>query len=504
MTDTIPVEVGPRDSLGADLLAVGCLEGEAPDLAGLGEPVRAAAARLLGRPGWAGRDEQAAESPVDGGSLGAVALYGLGKPAELTWRKLAGWLHRVTEAARINGHRRLALLLPRHPETGAADAADADGAAAERILRSLALAGYRYSRFLSQPGPAPERLERIVVVPPAGAVDDFQAALATALPVAGAVAYARQLGNTPSNEATPPWFEERARELAASHGLALTVLDRQELEARGMGGLLAVGAGSQYEPRLLRLDWGRSGPTVALVGKGVTFDTGGVSIKTAADMDEMKYDKCGACNVLGIARAAVDLALPVRLRVYLAVAENVTDGRSYRPGDIIRCYNGRTVETVNTDAEGRLILADAMAWAAEEEPDALLELSTLTGACVAALGRNIAGLFTPDDRLAGELAAAGEQSGERLWRLPLGAEYLEEMKGTHADLRNSASRWGAASGAAAFLSQFVGGVARWAHLDIAGVASVGRDQNGHPTATGFGVAAGIRWLRRLADEAATA
>jgi leucyl aminopeptidase len=510
MTDTIPVEVGPRDPLGADLLAVGCLEGEAPDLAGLGEPVRAAAARLLGRPGWAGRDEQAAESPVDGGSLGAVALYGLGKRAELTWRKLAGWLHRVTEAARINGHGRLALLLPEHPETagspGSAGSIGSDNAAvpaAERILRALALAGYRYSRFLSQPGPAPERLERVLVLPPAGAGDAFRAALATALPVAGAVAYARQLGNTPSNEATPPWFEERARELAASHGLALTVLGRKELEARGMGGLIAVGAGSEHEPRLLRLDWGASGPTVALVGKGVTFDTGGVSIKTAADMDEMKYDKCGACNVLGIARAAVDLALPVRLRLYLAIAENVTDGRSYRPGDIIRCYNGRTVETVNTDAEGRLMLADAMAWAAEEEPDALLELSTLTGACVAALGRHTAGLFTPDDRLAGELAAAGEQSGERLWRLPLGPEYLEEMKGAHADLRNSATRWGAASGAAAFLSQFVGGVARWAHLDIAGVASVGRDQNGHPTATGFGVASGIRWLRRLADEAAT-
>ncbi len=509
MTHTIPVEVGPRDPLGADLLAVGCFEGEAPDLAGLGEPVRAAAARLLGRPGWAGRDEQAAETAVDGGSPGALAMYGLGKRSELTWRKLAGWLHRLTEAARINGHPRLALLLPGHAETGmpAADgtagAETMEAAAAERILRFLALAGYRYSRYLSQPGPAPERLERVVVLPPAGSEDAYRSALAVALPVAGAVVYARELGNAPSNEATPPWMEERARELAGSHGFAFTVLRRAELAARGMGGLLAVGAGSEFEPRLLRLDWGETGPVVALVGKGVTFDTGGVSIKTAAHMDEMKYDKCGATTVLGLARAVVDLALPVRLRVYLAVAENVTGGRAYRPGDIVRCYNGRTVETVNTDAEGRLILADALAWAAEENPDALLEYSTLTGACVVALGRHHAGLFTSDDRLAGELVAAGEQSGERLWRLPAGPEYLEDTKGTHADLRNSASRWGAASHAAAFLSQFMGGIARWAHLDIAGVAWVGRDLNGPPTATGFGVAAGVRWLRRLADEAAT-
>lgn len=502
MTHTIPVDVRPREAPGVDLLVVGCFEGEGPDLAGLAGPVRAAAARLLARPGWAGRDDQAGETEVAGGEVGAVALSGLGKRAELSWRKLAGWLHRVTEAARLNGQLRLGLLLPPHPETGGGNGGGAAGAAAERIVRCLALAGYRYLRFVSQPGCAPERLERVAVLPPAGAEESFRRALAVALPVAGAVAWARELGNTPSNEATPPWLEERARELAESRGLAFTVLGRAELAARGMGALLAVGQGSAHDPRLLRLAWGETGPAIAVVGKGVTFDTGGVSIKSANDMDEMKYDKCGACNVLGLARAVVDLALPVRLRVYAPVAENVTDGRSYRPGDIVRCYNGRTVETVNTDAEGRLMLADAMAWAAEEEPAALLEYSTLTGACVMALGHHTAGLFTPDDRLAGELLAAGEQSGERLWRLPLGTEYLEEMKGTHADLRNSATRWGAASHAAAFLSQFVGGVARWAHLDIAGVAAVGRDQNGHPTATGFGVASGIQWLRRLADEAA--
>jgi len=176
------------------------------------------------------------------------------------------------------------------------------------------------------------------------------------------------------------------------------------------------------------------------------------------------------------------------------------DSSSYRPGDIVRFVNGKTAEITNTDAEGRLMLADALAWAAAEEPrpDALLELSTLTGACVIALGHHGAGLFTPDDGLAAELLRASAASGERLWRLPLWPEFLEEMKGTQADLRNSAQRWGAASTAAAFLSQFTGGVARWAHLDIAGVSDVGRDQNGHPGATGFGVALAVAWLRHLA------
>jgi leucyl aminopeptidase len=294
-------------------------------------------------------------------------------------------------------------------------------------------------------------------------------------------------------------MEERARELAASHGFDVTVLDAAELASRGMGGLLAVGAGSADPPRMVRLQRGDRGPRIALVGKGITFDTGGISIKPAADMDEMKYDKGGACAVLAAARAVADLDLPVRLSVYAPFAENMLSGSAYRPSDIVRCYNGKTVEITNTDAEGRMILADALSWAAEEKPDALVELSTLTGACVVALGHQAAGLFTPDDGLASELTAAAEEGGERLWRLPLYPEYLEEMKGTHADLRNSAGRWGGASLAAAFLSQFVGEMKRWAHLDIAGVANVRADQ-GAPAvgATGYAVASLVNWLRGLA------
>ncbi|HEY0514122.1 MAG TPA: leucyl aminopeptidase [Thermoanaerobaculia bacterium] len=482
------IHVVAAERLEADFLAVGCLEGEAPAVDGLEEGVRRAVERLAARGGWKGKDEQVAQTEA-GPDGPVVSLYGLGARKDLSFAKLARWLCRSAEDARQSGARRLAVAPPPHPETA--------GPAAGRVLRSLSLTVYRFDRYQSDADKA-GRLERLAIVPPAGEEKAYRDALPAARAMAAAVAFARDLANSPANEASPTWMEERCRELAESRGLEATVLGADELRARGMGGLLAVGAGSAHEPRLVRLRWGTRGPRVALVGKGVTFDTGGISIKPAADMDEMKYDKSGACAVLAAIRAAADLELPVRLSVYAPFAENMLSANAYRPSDIVRCYNGKTVEITNTDAEGRMILADAMAWAAEEEPEAMVELSTLTGACVVALGSHAAGLFTPDDGLAGELAAAADEGGERLWRLPLYPEYLEEMKGTHADLRNSAGRWGGASLAGAFLSQFVGDVRRWAHLDIAGVANVKADHGGPCSgATGFGVASVVGWLRRL-------
>jgi leucyl aminopeptidase len=484
------IHVVPAGRPEADLLAVGCFEGEMPLLDGMEEEVRRAVERLAARPGWKGREDQSVQTDAgDGGAV--VGLHGLGARKDLSCPRLSRWLSRVSEDARKDGARRLTVALPAHAETSGL-------AAARRILRSLVLSGYRFDRFLSEPEKA-GRIERFAVVPPAGEEAAFREALPGVGAVAGAIAFARDLANSPANEATPAWMEERARELAASRALGLTVLGVDELRARGMGGLLAVGSGSAHPPRMVRLQWGDRGPRIALVGKGVTFDSGGISIKPAADMDDMKYDKSGACDVLAVARAAADLELPVRLSVYTPLAENMLSGSAYRPSDIVRCYNGRTVEITNTDAEGRMILADALAWAAEERPEAMVELSTLTGGVVMALGHQAAGLYTPDDGLAGELAAAAEEGGERLWRLPLYPEYLEEMKGAHADLRNSAGRAGSANTAAAFLSQFVGDVKRWAHLDIAGVANLKSDHSGSCAgATGFGIASVINWLRRLA------
>ena len=484
------IHIVPAGRPEADLLVVGCFEAEPPLLDGMEEGVRRAVERLAGRPGWKGKEDQSAQTDAGAGGP-VVSLCGLGCRQDLTSTKLSRWLFRVAEDARKGGARRLTVALPKHAETSGLEAA-------RRILRTLALSGYRFDRYLSDAEKA-GRIERVAVVPPAGEEAAFREALPGVEAVAGAIAFARDLANSPANEATPTWMEERARELAAGRALDITVLGAGELRARGMGGLLAVGAGSAHEPRMVRLRCGDRGPRVALVGKGVTFDSGGISIKPAADMDDMKYDKSGACDVLAIARAVADLELPVRLSVYAPLAENMLSGSAYRPSDIVRCYNGKTVEITNTDAEGRMILADALSWAAEEGPEAILEFSTLTGGVIIALGHQAAGLYTPDDGLAGELAAAAEEVGERVWRLPLYPEYLEEMKGSHADLRNSAGRAGSANTAAAFLSQFVGDVKRWAHLDIAGVSNLKSDHGGSCAgATGFGIALAVNWLRQLA------
>jgi leucyl aminopeptidase len=475
----------------AQWIVAAAFEGESPSVDGLPEPIAGALDRLARRPGFRGKEGQRVEGEA-GADGPVVVLHGLGKRAESDGRKLDKWLYQALEKAAGNGVAEAAVLLPDHPVFRG------DGLAG-RLARATVRAGYRFDRFQQKNGQR-DRLARVRVVPPGAGAGDAAGGRADVARIAGAVVaavgFCRDLANTPGNEATPSWMAERAREIAEKHGMGYTCLDLEALEERGMGGLVAVGAGSAQEPKLVRLELGETGPVVALVGKGVTFDTGGISIKPANDMDEMKYDKCGACTVLAVARAVARLELPVRLRVYVPLAENMPDGRAYRPGDVVRCYNGKTVEIVNTDAEGRLILADALAWAAEEEPDVLVEYSTLTGACVVALGTEAAGLYTPHDGLAGELLAAADRNGERLWRLPLWPEFVERMKGVHADLKNAGGRWGGANTAAAFLSQFVGKHERWAHLDVAGAAYVGRDSEEEPGATGYGVALTLDWLAR--------
>jgi leucyl aminopeptidase len=488
MSEVLLVDVVSRGNRDADLLILGAFEDEAPGLDGLDEEVRRTVERLAARGGWKAKEEQSAQTALEDGP--SILLSGLGKTGDFSPAKLASWIGRTADYARGNGFQRIQYVLPNHRETTGT-------AAAERVVRSLALSGYRFERRSEEKNGL--RLEGMQVAPPMGEEEAYRDAAAFIRPIAEAAAFSRTLANTPPNEATTLWMAERAREMAESRGITVTVLDETEMARRGMNGILAVGSGSAHPPRLVRLDWGTEGPVIALVGKGVTFDTGGISIKPAQSMEDMKYDKCGACNVLGIVQAVADLGLKVRIRAYCPLTENMPGGKAYRPGDIIRFYNGKMVEITNTDAEGRLILADAMAWAAEEKPDALLEFSTLTGAIVVALGHQAAGLFTPDDGLASELLDASAHTGERLWRMPLYPEYLEDMKGVHADLKNSAGRAGSSSTAAAFLSQFVGDMTSWAHLDIAGVAYLSADVSGKRAgATGFGIASTVSWLRRRA------
>lgn len=472
-------------------LVLGVFSDADPAFARLGAEGARAAIALAQALRFKGEEGRLVETLLRGKGR-ALTLVGLGKRAELTEERARAFVDKAIAVVHAAKAASLGLVVPEHE-------AFRGEAAAERIARRLALADYRFDRFLARSTGV--RLKSATLAVPAAWRRAYETGRALGCAIAEGVALARDLGNSPPNVASPDWMVRQARGLARRWRARFRVLAEPELKRRKMGGLLAVGAGSKHPPRLVRIDLGNRGPVIALVGKGVTFDTGGISIKPAAQMDEMKWDKMGACAVLGILEVASRLDLGVRLRTYLPLAENMPDGAAFRPGDIVRCANGKTVEILNTDAEGRMILADALAWAASEKPDALVEYSTLTGACVVALGPTGAGLFSPSEELCGGLLSAAGAAGERLWRLPLWPEFLEEMKGSHADLKNLGGRWGGASNAAAFLSQFVGGVADWAHLDIAGPAYIGGEGRGDQSqrsqrgATGFGVALTVNWLR---------
>jgi leucyl aminopeptidase len=467
-----------------DLVIVGAFERTALTTEGLPRRVANAALRCTDTPGFKALEGQIQRNETGGTSRELVEVHGLGKKTEFDERKLRHWVARVTAAAGEEGWKKVAVVAPDH--------AAARGRRALSLISELILTCYRFD-YYRKPSPS-KRLQEIRLLPPPGEQRAYEKALPLAKKLAAAVAWTRDLGNTPPNVANPAWMAGQAANLAEGFGMAIEVLGPDELSVKGMGGILAVGRGSNNPPQLVRLEWGEEGERVALVGKGVTFDTGGISIKPSRGMDEMKYDKCGACAVLGIARAVADLKLPLRFQAYLPLVENMPDGSSYRPGDIIRCYNGKSVEVLDTDAEGRLILADALAWAAEDRPDSMIEFSTLTGAAVVALGHQGAALYSPDAELAEELLAASDRSGDRLWQMPLWREFREEMKGTHGDLKNLGGRWGGANTAAAFLSNFVGRVSRWAHIDIAGTAYEASRDGASSGATGFGVPLAIDWL----------
>lgn len=285
--------------------------------------------------------------------------------------------------------------------------------------------------------------------------------------------FARELGNLPANICTPAHLAAEARKLARrSPRVTAKILLEKEMKELGMNSLLSVCEGSRLKPRLIVLHYrGAPGkvPPVALVGKGVTFDTGGISLKPGRAMDEMKFDMSGAGSVLGVMQAVIELQLPINLVVVAAAVENMPGGRATKPGDIVRAMSGETIEILNTDAEGRLILADALYYALRFKPSRIVDVATLTGACLMALGRHYSGLFSQNDDLAEELRKAGEDSGDPVWRLPLGPEYMPELKSNFADMANIGSRFAGATTAACFLSRFVKN-ARWAHLDIAGTA----------------------------------
>ncbi len=365
---------------------------------------------------------------------------------------------------------------------------------------ALAHSDYRYAPYITaQEDEKPWPIDAILIPKNPLSRKDARRLSTEAAAIADAVRTVRDLGNAPGNEMTPTRLAERAAEVGKSAGFTVKIFDKKQIEKMKMGGLLAVNRGSHQEPRFIVMEHSprRAKKTVVLVGKGITFDSGGISIKPSDKMEEMKFDMCGAAAVIGTMEAVARLGVKHRVIGLVPSTENLPGGNAYKPGDIITTMSGKTVEIVNTDAEGRMILSDALHYATHYKPDHLIDFATLTGACVVALGHEATGLFSRDDELARMLIDSGEKCGERLWRLPEWDSYREYIQSEWADVKNSGGRWGGAITAAVFLREFVQ-VASWAHLDIAGTAwtenGTSRDRKG---ATGVGVRAMVEFLESL-------
>lgn len=370
----------------------------------------------------------------------------------------------------------------------------------EAVCEGTLLGSYRFDEYKTKNMDERFTFSNMTMLLPDGAdIDAVHSRVENSIMLCRGVSLARDLVSHPANVATTGYLAAAAHGIAERHGLTCRVLERDELEKLGMNALVAVGKGSVEPPRLIVLEYhgstAKESPLV-LVGKGVTFDSGGISIKPSAGMEEMKTDMAGAAAVLGIMEAAAGLGLPVNLIAVIPTAENMPDGRAYKPGDVLTTMSGQTVEITNTDAEGRLILCDALHYARTVyKPAALIDLATLTGACVVALGHEASGLMGTDKRLVDSLIKAGERCGERLWELPLWDSYGDVLKSDIADLKNAGSRDGGSITAGWFLKQFTGKT-RWAHLDIAGTAWSDKALPCSPKgATGVGVRLLIEYLQ---------
>ncbi|MDP9069360.1 MAG: leucyl aminopeptidase [Actinomycetota bacterium] len=356
-----------------------------------------------------------------------------------------------------------------------------DATSASAVAEGFLLASYRYTTFKTDPHPT--KIQRVLLL---GASDD---AATRGAAIGGAVLLARDLINEPAATLTPDALARRAQEVADVEGLECTVLEPEQIAQRGLNGVLSVAKGSDVPPRFIELRYRpeNAGGRVSLVGKGVTFDSGGLSLKDGKNMETMKTDMSGAAAVIATMSVVKRLGIGLEVTAYIPAVENMPSGKALKPGDVITHYGGKTSEVLNTDAEGRLILADALAVAAEERPDAIVDVATLTGSIMIALGRDVAGLFSNDDALASDIEAAAEEAGEPLWRMPMYGDYRRQIDSEVADFKNIGTRYGGSIVAALFLQEFVPDDIPWAHLDIAGPARSESDDNRGPKG-GTGVA----------------
>ncbi|HEY3531385.1 MAG TPA: leucyl aminopeptidase [Nocardioides sp.] len=449
---------------------------------------------LLSTLGFTGKTGEVTRVPT-GGKLSSplLVLVGLGeKPADratelLAVRRAAGVAARSTANAAS-----VALALP----------AD-DAGLIRNVLEGYLLGGYAFSRYQSKD--PDKRAGTVTVLSPAARRGEAGTTFEEAQVVAAAVQGVRDWVNTPAGDLTPPAFAEEISRATKGTKVTATVLDEATLTELGCGGLLGVGGGSSAPPRLVELRYSPAEPFahLALVGKGITFDSGGLSIKTAKGMETMKCDMAGAATVTQATLAIARLGLPLRVTAYACLAENMVSGSSMRPGDVISIYGGKTVEVLNTDAEGRLVMADGLQRAVEEQPDTIIDVATLTGHMMQALGNRVGAAFGSDEVVA-PLVESGRESGEKLWRMPIPQDVVDRVRGSKiADLaQHDWNRWGGGLFAAAFLREFTDG-RPWAHLDIAGPAFNTAGAAGHltPGGTGFALTTLVDYARTLTGQA---
>ncbi len=428
-----------------------------------------------------------------------VIVAGLGKQSQFNLDSVRRASAEACRFARLRAARRVATFVPGDGAGGI----DADRAA-QAVTEGAVLGLYRFRRHVSKEPEDGDVQEVVIVGSDEGLRGQLEKGSARGVVVAGAVAFARDMINEPANFMTPAIMADIARELARECGLELTVLERAQMRELGMGGLVGVSQGSHQDPRFIVLSY-RGDPgsaaAVGLVGKGITFDSGGISLKPSEDMGDMKGDMAGGATVMATLRAVARLKPRINVTAVIPAAENLPGGRALKPGDVITAMNGKTIEIVNTDAEGRLILADALCWAVKNGLSPVLDVATLTGAVRVALGEVTVGVFSNNEELAAKVLAAASQAGERMWQMPMFEEYREQYKSDVADFKNTGGRYGGAITAAQFVGEFAGQVP-WVHLDIAGT-SLSSKEKGQVVkgATGIGVRTLINLVMDLAARA---
>ena len=503
------IETSPLDWVG-DVLAIGifadCFKNDgtlSDDVKALDEKLAGTISELIEERQFKGAIGGGVVTRVGGGSaIRKVALIGLGKEKNAS---LDTWRSAAAKAAKIAINAKAKTLAIHFPIGDAS-------AMTQAIVEGIELGTFKDTRFKSKSKSENDgetettetaetaetedqsQLDRIDLFAPLGDAT----AIATAQQIASGTIYARELVAAPANALDPVSFAESISALATEYGLELTILEQEDCEKRGMGAFLGVARASDIPPKFVHLTYKPDGTPrkkLAIVGKGLTFDSGGLNIKvTGSGIETMKVDMGGAAATFGAAKAIAQLKPDVEVHFISAITENMISGKAMRPGDILTASNGKTIEVNNTDAEGRLTLADALVYADALGADAIVDLATLTGACVVALGNDIAGLWSDTDELAKALLAAGKTAGEKYWRMPLEESYFDTMKSTHADMKNTGSRAGGSITAALFLKKFVKDTP-WAHLDIAAPVWSDKGSAYIPAgATGFGVRTLVNWV----------